>query len=175
MKAMEERAAWLAENEALIQWAAHRYARGGEVEDLAAHLRLSVLETGSYGYHQLRTAAQEWHRMTHVVARPFMHHEWREACAEKPAERAVPLTITIDGEQVQRPELSVDGFEDLAITRADLAALPWHELNEQQREVIRLKLIDGLTWPQVGNAMGLSPSGAQWHYDRGLAILRGES
>lgn len=56
--------------------------------------------------------------------------------------------------------------------RAEIEAA-MHSLPEEQREVLVMKVWGGLTWPQIGEALGISPNTAASRYRYALDKLRG--
>ena len=133
-------------------------ARAGpaEAEDivqdsfLAAHRRLSGLrEPGSFGpwIHAIaRNAAADLHRRR----------------AARPAEEPLP-----DAPLPARPGAdAADGeFRDRVV--AALRALP-----EAYRETLLMRLLEGMTGPEIAAATGLTPGSVRVNLHRGMAMLR---
>ena len=102
----------------------------------------------AYLFACVRSHALDWRRGQSRRAR-------REAAAARP-ERTEPLFA---------PRLEQD--ERRAALEAAVATLP-----AEQREVLVLKIWGGLTFPQIADALGLSPNTAASRYRYSLAKLR---
>jgi RNA polymerase sigma-70 factor, ECF subfamily len=104
----------------------------------------------AYLFACVRSQALDWRRGQSRRTR-------REAAAARP-ERTEPLFA---------PKLEQD--ERRAALEAAVAVLP-----AEQREVLVLKIWGGLTFPQIAQALGLSPNTAASRYRYALTKLRGQ-
>lgn len=134
----------------LVQEAFLRLHRHGRV-----HGSTSIRHPGTWLYRVVHNLAMDAlrKRVRTRDARPAL-----EAAARQRADDADEHDAAALGQLEQREQI-------------DLAMRLLHDLPEQQRRVITLKLLDGLTLRQIAEVLGSSPGSVNYHLNQGLTRL----
>lgn len=82
--------------------------------------------------------------------------------------RRLPIETTEGPPQVEDPS---DPAESL-VQRAELVYRALEELEGHQRTIVRLRHMDGLSFPDIARRLSMPVSTAKTHYARGLELLR---
>jgi RNA polymerase sigma factor (sigma-70 family) len=101
------------------------------------------------------------------IARNVLHETHRRGRAERRALRrlGVEPEVLSDAELARVDDLA--GLEDLR----GLVAGALRELNFEQREVVELRVVDELDYPQIARRLGISEQTARARLSRGLRAL----
>lgn len=76
---------------------------------------------------------------------------------------------TLHDRSLQVAEHSAEQTDDLAAVREQI-----EKLSEQQQEVLRLRLKDGLSYQQIAEVTGLTASNVGYHLHQAVTTLRGK-
>ncbi|MCZ4494765.1 MAG: polymerase sigma factor, partial [Conexibacter sp.] len=101
------------------------------------------------------------------IARNVLHETHRRGHAERRALRrlGVQSEVLTDGELARVDDLA--GLEDLR----GLVAGALRELSSEQREVVELRVVGELDYPQIARRLGISEQTARARLSRGLRAL----
>jgi RNA polymerase sigma-70 factor, ECF subfamily len=95
-------------------------------------------------------------------------YERRDESARRSARRLGRERRTLTDKEIER-------IEDLAASRSlrDAVARSLDRLPKDQREAVRLRIVEGLPYSEVAARMGLTPSGTRTRVTRAMRTLRG--
>lgn len=96
-----------------------------------------------------------------------MHETLRRGASERRALRRVGVVApALDAEELAR----IEDLAELRDLRSTIAAA-LAELSAQQRDAVRLRVVDELDYPAVADRLGISEQAARARVSRGLRVL----
>jgi len=152
----------------LLRYAAQILGKGaaGGAEDVVqeAFLRLhrQVLR---HGEGSVRNLSSWIYRVAHNLAMDQIRKQQREKRGKERARQQGVIPST-------EPEDEVDALGEMMHREAcDKALEELHNLPESQKHVLLLKIIQGMTFREIGEVTGLTPGNAAYRIDCGLRAL----
>lgn len=136
----------------LFRYACYRTGSIAEAEDLLQDVYLRLLER--------QTEVEKVNNLSAYIFRSLVN-----ACSSR---TVAPHFVELSSSEVAELDSEADNFEEEVERITALVAM----MPEESREVIRLKIYGGLTFDEVGAALGLSTSTAKRRYYEGLESLR---
>lgn len=103
------------------------------------------------------------------IARSVLReHERRGETARRGARR-------LGRERRELTDLEIERIEELASSRRlrEAVARSLDRLPEEQREAVRMRVIEGLSYTEIARRLGLTPSGTRTRVTRAMQDLRG--
>lgn len=136
----------------LFRYACYRTGSVAEAEDILQDVYLRLLERQG-----------DVEKVANLPA--YIFRALVNACASR---AVAPRYVELASPEVPEMEAEPDTFEEEAERIAALVAM----MPDESREVIRLKIYAGLTFDEVAETLGVSPSTAKRRYYAGLESLR---
>jgi RNA polymerase sigma factor (sigma-70 family) len=101
------------------------------------------------------------------IGRNVLHETLRSGAAERRALRRIGVVPpALDAEELAR----IEDLAELQELRSAIAAA-LAELSAEQREAVRLRVVDELDYPVVAHRLGISEQAARARVSRGLRVL----
>jgi RNA polymerase sigma-70 factor (ECF subfamily) len=145
------------------RFVARRVADPHSAADLTADVFLAVID-GAAGYRPGSGPPGAW---LAGIARNVVADHGRRRLREVRAHARIAGRALLDEESVEHLAERIDGARAARALHASLAELP-----ENQRAVVELVAVDGLTLTEAAQALGITPGNARVRYHRARARLQ---
>ena len=137
-------------------------------------------------YHELAESvarellSQEWphpryHELDDLVNQCWLQHDWTKW---DKAELPIGLIRKIMRAEMlrflyrERRQMGEDAPELQQIDNMDEVMMIMSRLKVEEKRLLRMRVVDGLTWERIGRAFGITQQGARWRYKRLIRRIR---